>query len=132
MSLATKDNSKKWIQASVAITCILLGYVVNSFFVQMSEWFELETMIKNFTYVAQGLAVLIGFSVFVYIMKNEKTSTFLNDVYHEAIKVIWPDKNDTVKQTIVIMIGVTIVGFILGLFDITATWLLSLIAQDIR
>tara|TARA_B100000497_G_C7488644_1_gene299306 strand:- start:139 stop:525 length:387 start_codon:yes stop_codon:yes gene_type:complete len=128
MSLATKDNSKKWIQASVAITCILLGYVVNSFFVQMSEWFELETMIKNFTYVAQGLAVLIGFSVFVYIMKNEKTSTFLNDVYHEAIKVIWPDKNDTVKQTIVIMIGVTIVGFILGLFDITATWLLSLIA----
>lgn len=128
MSLATKDNSKKWIQASVAITCILLGYVVNSFFVQLSEWFELETMINNFTYVAQGLAVLIGFSVFVYIMKNEKTSTFLNDVYHEAIKVIWPDKNDTVKQTIVIMIGVTIVGFILGLFDITATWLLSLIA----
>lgn len=128
MSLATKDNSKKWIQASVAVTCILTGYVINSFFVQLSEWFELETMIKNFTYVAQGLSVLIGFSVFVYIMKNEKTSTFLNDVYHEAIKVVWPDRNDTVKQTIVIMIGVTIVGFILGIFDITATWLLSLIA----
>lgn len=128
MSLATKDNGKKWIQASVAVTCILLGYVVNSFFVQLSEWFELETKVKNFTYVAQGLSVLIGFSVFVYIMKNEKTSTFLNEVYHEAIKVIWPDKTDTNKQTIVIMIGVTIVGFILGFFDIGASWLLSLIA----
>lgn len=128
MSLATKDNGKKWIQASVAVTCILLGYVVNSFFVQLSEWFELETKVKNFTYVAQGLSVLIGFSVFVYIMKNEKTSTFLSEVYHEAIKVIWPDKTDTNKQTIVIMIGVTIVGFILGFFDIGASWLLSLIA----
>jgi hypothetical protein len=46
MSLATKDSGKKWIQASVAVTCILLGYVVNSFFVQISEWFELETKIK--------------------------------------------------------------------------------------
>lgn len=128
MSLATKDNGKKWIQASVAVTCILLGYVVNSFFVQLSEWFELETKIKNFIYVAQGLSVLIGFGVFVYIMKNEKTSTFLNEVYAEAIKVIWPDKTDTNKQTIVIMIGVTIVGFILGFFDILSSWLLSLIA----
>lgn len=128
MSLATKDNGKKWIQASVAVTCIILGYVINSFFAQLSEWFELEAKIKNFTYLAQGLSVLIGFAVFVYIMKNEKTSTFLDEVYHEAIKVIWPDKNDTVKQTIVIMIGVTIVGFILGIFDIGASWLLSLIA----
>jgi preprotein translocase subunit SecE len=128
MSLATKDSGKKWIQASVAVTCILLGYVVNSFFVQMSEWFELETKINNFTYVAQGVSVLIGFAVFVYIMKNEKTSTFLNEVYAEAIKVIWPDKTDTNKQTIIIMIGVTIVGFILGFFDIGASWLLSLIA----
>lgn len=128
MSLATKDNGKKWIQASVAVTCILLGYVVNSFFVQLSEWFELETKINNFAYVAQGFSVLVGFGVFVYIMKNQKTSTFLTEVYAEAIKVIWPDKTDTNKQTIIIMIGVTIVGFILGFFDIGASWLLSLIA----
>lgn len=128
MSLATKDNGKKWIQASVAVTCILLGYVINSFFVQLSEWFELETKINNFAYVAQGFSVLVGFGVFVYIMKNQKTSTFLTEVYAEAIKVIWPDKTDTNKQTIIIMIGVTIVGFILGFFDIGASWLLSLIA----
>ena len=128
MSLATKDNGKKWIQASVAVTCILLGYVINSFFVQLSEWFELESKINNFIYMAQAISVLVGFGVFVYIMKNEKTSNFLNDVYAEALKVIWPDKNDTVKQTIIIMIGVTIVGFILGVFDIGASWLLSLIA----
>lgn len=128
MSLVTKDNGKKWIQASVAVTCIILGYVVNSFFVQLSEWFELETKINNYIYVAQAISVLAGFSVFVYVMKNEKTSTFLSEVYHEAIKVIWPDKNDTVKQTIIIMIGVTIMGFVLGVFDVGASWLLSLIA----
>jgi preprotein translocase subunit SecE len=128
MSLAAKDNSKKWIQASVAISCIILGYVVNSFLSQIGEWFEFEAKINNYIYLAQGFSVLTAFSVFVYIMKNQKTSTFLNDVYHEALKVIWPDRNDTVKQTIVIMIGVTIVGFVLGLIDILASWLLSLVA----
>lgn len=128
MSLVAKDNGKKWIQASVAITCLLLGYVVNSFFVQLSEWFELEAKINNFMFISQGASVVIAFGVFVYLMKNHKTSTFLDAVYHEAIKVVWPDKNETVKQTIIIMIGVTIMGFVLGLFDIGASWLLSLIA----
>ena len=61
-------------------------------------------------------------------MKTPKIANFLADVYQEAIKVVWPDKNETVKHTIIIMIGVTIMGFVLGVFDVISTWLLSLIA----
>lgn len=128
MSVSSQDNGKKWIQTSVAITCMLVGYVLISFFETLSEWFELEAKIPNYTASSQVLAVLIAGGVFVYIMRNPKTSTFLSEVYQETLKVVWPDKNETVRHTVGIMIGVTIVGFILGFFDFVATWALSLIS----
>ncbi len=127
MSLASKDDGKKWIQSSVAITCMILGYILISFFRQLGEWFALESKIAFFPVGSQLLAVLISFGVFIYVIKNNQTSTFLAEVYEEASKVVWPNRIETNKHTIVIMIGVTIVGFILGLFDLVSTWLLSLI-----
>ncbi|MBD66801.1 MAG: preprotein translocase subunit SecE [Halobacteriovoraceae bacterium] len=127
MSTTTKDDGKKWIQASIAVVCILLCYVLIRFFLQMGEWFELESKINNFNAITQVISVLIAGGVFFYIMKNPKTSDFLAEVYQEAVKVVWPDKNETVKHTIGIMIGVTIVGFLLGIFDWVAKWLLAMI-----
>lgn len=128
MSVQT-ENGKKWIQASVAVTCMIVAYVMMSFFAQLGEWFELESKISNFNAIAQVLGGIIGLGTFIYIMKNDKTSSFLNEVYSEILKVVWPGKEDTNKQTIVIMIGVTIIGFILGFFDVSATWALSLVTK---
>lgn len=127
MSLTTKDNGKKWIQTSVAVLCLTIVYILISFFSQMGEWFELESKVPFYHASAQFLSVLIALGVFIYIVKNKKTSTFLEDVYSETVKVVWPDRSQTVRHTIGIMIGVGIVGFILGVFDFGASWLLSLI-----
>ena len=127
MSLSAKDDGKKWIQTSVAICCLILVYCLIRFFGQMGEWFDLESKISQYLVISQVISVLISLGVFIYTMKNPVTSTFLKDVYQEAVKVVWPDKNETVKHTIGIMIGVTIVGFILGVFDFVATYLLGLI-----
>ena len=127
MSVSSQDNGKKWIQTSVAITCMIVGYVLISFFETLAEWFELEAKIPNYNATSQVLSVLIAIGVFIYIMKNSKTSSFLREVYQETLKVVWPDKNETARHTVGIMIGVTIIGFILGFFDFAATWALSLI-----
>ena len=127
MSTSVQDDGKKWIQTSVAITCLILVYVLISFTATLSEWFDLESKVPFYTAGSQILSVLISLGVFVYIMKNKVTSTFLAEVYQEAIKVVWPNKNETVRHTIGIMIGVGIVGFILGVFDFIAVWLLKLI-----
>lgn len=128
MSVAqNKHEGKKWIQTSVAIVCILLGVTVLRFFEQLGEWFDLESKVGYFSAMAQASAVLVGLVTFIVVIKNEKTSNYLKEVYAEAIKVVFPDKNQTVRHTIGIMIGVSIVGFILGLFDFTASYLLSLV-----
>lgn len=127
MAVASQDDGKKWIQASVAVTCILLGYVLKSFFEKMAEWFALETMIPYFFGVTQGLSVLIGLAVYFYVMRNPKSSDFLTNVYEEIMKVVWPDSTQTWRHTFVIMVAVTIMGFIFGFFDFGANFLLGLV-----
>lgn len=128
MSIASNHEGKKWIQTSVAIVCMLLSYVFMSFFEQINDWWHLETYISKYAAISQAVSVLIGLSTFIYIIKTPKTSAFLGDVFYEIMKVVWPEKNQTMRHTIGIMIGVSIVGFILGFFDFVATWALSLIS----
>jgi preprotein translocase subunit SecE len=109
-----------------------IGYILISFFAQLGEWFELESKISNYMLISNIVSVLLSVGVFAYIITNKVTSEFLRDVYAEAVKVVWPDKNDTVRMTVVIMIGVTIVGFILWIFDYLGTLFMSLIQDFVK
>ncbi len=122
----SKDNSK-WLNASVAITCIMLCFILIRFFKQIGEWFELESKLGSYGLITQAVAVILSIGSFVYILKNEKTSSFLKESFSEIVKVIFPDRNETLSMTWKVMILVTICGFILGLFDYFATWGLSLL-----
>ena len=127
MAVASHDEGKKWIQASVAVVCILAGWVLINFFEKLAEWFALETMVPYFFAITQVLSVLIALGTYVYIMKNPKTSDFLANVYQEVLKVVWPDRQQTWRHTFVIMVAVTIFGFIFGCFDFGANFLLGLV-----
>lgn len=127
MSVASNDDGKKWIQSTVAITCILLVYVLISFFEKLAEWFALETMIPYYSGITQFLSVVIGLGTYIAIFKNTKSNEFLTNVYQEVMKVVWPDKQQTWRHTFVIMIAVTIMGFVFYFFDFGANLLLGLV-----
>jgi preprotein translocase subunit SecE len=127
MAVASNDEGKKWIQASVALSCILLGYILISFFEKMAEWFALESMVPYFFPITQALSVVIALVVYVSIMKNPKSSDFLANVYQEVLKVVWPDSQQTWRHTFVIMVAVTIMGFVFGFFDYGANFFLGLV-----
>lgn len=127
MSVASNDEGKKWIQAAVAVVCALLVYVLISFFEKLADWFTLETMVPYYFGVTQFLSVIIGVAVFITLFKNPKSSDYLSNVYQEVLKVVWPDRQQTWKHTVVIMIAVTIMGFIFGFFDFAANFLLGLV-----
>ena len=127
MSVASNDEGKKWIQTTVALTCILEVYVLISFFEKLAEWFALETMIPYYFGLTQLVSVLIGLTTYIMIFKNSTSSDFLTNVYQEVVKVVWPDKQQTWRHTFVIMIAVTIMGFVFGFFDFGANFLLGLV-----
>ena len=127
MSVASNDEGKKWIQTTVAITCILEVYVFINFFEKLSEWFALETMVPYYFGLTQVVSVLLGLATYIIVFKNPKSSEFLTNVYQEVLKVVWPDKQQTWRHTFVIMIAVTIMGFVFGFFDFGANFLLGLV-----
>lgn len=127
MSVASNEEGKKWIQTSVALACIILGYVLISFFEKLAEWFTLETKIPYFFGISQAISVILAIVTYFTIFKNPKSSEFLTNVYQEIMKVVWPDKQQTWRHTFVIMVAVTIMGFVFGFFDFGANYLLSLV-----
>jgi preprotein translocase subunit SecE len=127
MAVASNEEGKKWIQATVAVVCILVGYVLISFFEKLAEWFALESMIPYFYVVTQALSVVLALVAYIVIMKNPKSADFLSNVYQEVLKVVWPDSQQTWRHTFVIMVAVTIFGFIFGFFDFGANYLLGLV-----
>ena len=120
-----QDSGRKWIQASVVLFGALMAYVSLAFIEQINGLWDLEAKVSNFSIMSNVIAFAVGLLTFVIIMKNEKASTFLDEVYVEFRKVVFPETDSTWRQTFGIMVGLSIVGFILWLVDIGSGWTLS-------
>jgi len=117
-TVVTQKSQKKWINASVAISCIFVGYAVFRLLNFLRDQFELEASISQVGPMIQGVGLLAGIASFVYIMKSKKTSKYLDEAFTEFSKVVFPDKNETVGMTFRVIILVTIVGIFLGFIDV--------------
>lgn len=113
MSFIKSEDNKKWINTFSAICSIIVGFVMISFIQQLGEWFDLEARIPYFLGVSQGTGILSGLITFLAITRRQDSSTHLNEVFAELVKVVWPKSEDVVKSTVVIIIAVSIIS---GLF----------------
>ena len=100
MSVTSENEGRKWIQATVAATCIFLSYVVISFLETLSDWFALESKIPFFETGVTFIGIATGLITFILIFRNPKSDTFLKEVYYEVMKVAWPDKDQTSSRFI--------------------------------
>lgn len=117
MSALKEADSKKWINALVAVAAAITAYMTIAFLNQMSDWFELEAKLDNFQIISQVVGIVVGLTGFVFVQKSKSTYQYLSEVYNELTKVIWPDKDSTLKLTVGIIVGVAISSVVLGLID---------------
>ena len=73
------------------------------------------------------LAIFVGVVAFTVVMKNKNAIQYLQEVYGELVKVIWPDKDAALKATVGILIGICMVSGFLVMVDWICRKLLSLI-----
>lgn len=59
---------------------------------------------------------------------EKKKGSFFRNLKIEFKKIVWPDKNSVVRQTIVIIVTTIILGVLIKLLDTGVQALLSLIA----
>lgn len=127
MSIIKSEDSSKWINALVVIGAFLTGFIVTKFLNQLGIWFDLEAKISHFTAVSQGLGVVAGIVFFAIVLKNSKTSAYLQDVYNELLKVVWPSKDATMKITLGLVVALVIVSGIFVFVDFVFKKILSFV-----
>ena len=127
MSIIKSEDSGKWINGLVAIFSFVVGFLSKRFVDQLSIWLDLETKIPNIGLVSQVLGILIGFSVFVYVLKNPKTSDYLKEVFEELVRVVWPTREATMKIAIGLVVALTVVAGIFVSVDFIFKKILSVV-----
>jgi preprotein translocase subunit SecE len=127
MSFIKSEDSNKWITGLVAFFSVIAGFVSTKFVDQLSVWFDLEAKISNISTLSQLLGVLVGIAVFVYIKKSNLTASYLDEVFSEMVKVVWPTREATVKITIGLVVALVIVAAIFVSVDFIFKSILNLI-----
>ncbi len=127
MSIIKSEDSNKWINALVILFSAVVGFLTKRFIDQLAVWFDLETKVSNIAYVSQVLGVVVAISLFAYIVKSAKTSSYLNEVYDELVRVVWPTKDATMKITIGLVVALVIVAAIFVSIDFVFKKILELV-----
>jgi preprotein translocase SecE subunit len=127
MSIIKSEDSGKWITGLVALVSVVSGFLFKKFVDQMSIWLDLEAKVPNMALLSQAVGVIVGFGVFIYILKNFKTSSYLNEVYEELVRVVWPTKDATIKITIGLVVALVIVAGIFVSVDFVFKKILSIV-----
>lgn len=63
-------------------------------------------------------SLLLAVGVIILLFRHQRISRFSHEVASEMTRVNWPDRQETMKQTGVVLIVSILASLILGLFDI--------------
>jgi preprotein translocase SecE subunit len=119
-----KDNGLKIKQAFFAIFALAVAvgfYRILSFCI---DTYQLGATIPYAKYIAQLLSVIAFAMVYMLTYKHKELTLYISEVIEELPKIIYPSTDTTTKQTIIVMIGVAIMGIFLGIVDWITTWIL--------
>ncbi|MBF0316180.1 MAG: preprotein translocase subunit SecE [Oligoflexia bacterium] len=120
-------HERKWINGLLAIASVVVAYVLSAFFLQIGLWMDLEAKMNFYRGGAQAAAVVLGLVFFIAMFRSKQVQQYLSEVYYELTRVVWATKEDTVKLTIGILIGVLITSVVLGFVDFVVNKLLGLL-----
>ena len=95
----------------------LLAVALRGLAIPVMAKFEMGDPVIGFMSASAMAAIFLGLGTFVALMRNTQVVTFADEVIEELNKVTWPEKDETVNFTVVV-VGVTLfIAAALGLYD---------------
>ncbi|MDF1757867.1 MAG: preprotein translocase subunit SecE [Legionellaceae bacterium] len=73
--------------------------------------------------------VVATFTLFYFTEKGKQCYAFTKDAKLELEKVVWPSRQETTQTTFIVMIMVTVTGFVLWGIDSGMMWTIGKITQ---
>jgi len=111
----------------VFVGLMVLGAVVGMALANGFEWTWVQLGWEDHSFFTRELTLTlvlgyaIGFGSAIFCLKYPPVYELCIEVVDELSKVTWPERDDTMSATVVVIITVVICSLYLGLFD--AVWL---------
>lgn len=120
-------ENQKYIILSFLGAAVLLGTSVRGLVVPLLASMEIgDPRLLGIMDASALGGLLVGVATFLILNRNRAAYTFTDEVVAELRKVHWPDKQETVRSTLVVVSFTVIVAGALGLYD----WLWAGITRE--
>lgn len=107
----------KWI-----VVIALLGGLVYAY----SAYEEISVLYRALAAVA---TVVIALGIAATTEKGSNFLVFAKDARTEVRKVIWPNRSEANRMTLIILLATAVVGLMLYLIDMVLVWVIGLITN---
>ncbi len=128
MNIFEKESSRSKVKQIVILSASLL---IGLIFYQLVGFFknllDLTEVIPHLEEGRIALSIFLGFTTFILSYRVKIISKTLEMWFDEYSKILFPPGSESFKQSLIILVGVVLVGFLLGLFDVMSQWALSFI-----
>jgi preprotein translocase subunit SecE len=111
-------DNRKLILSSYLVTSAVLWFISRSFIQWLYLNFYQIRRLPGIALARETLPVLAAGALFVFFLRNAQVNTVLDEVVVELKKVTWPNRDEVVKSTTVVIICILIASFLLAGFDL--------------
>ena len=115
------QNLSKWVHLSFLAGAVLAAVLLRELFTLAFDplgFNRLDWIVSP----ADLAGIFCGAALFIFLLRFEKATTFLTEVFSELAKVTWPNTKETGLSTGVVAIMVGIATFCIMLFDSLWSW----------
>jgi preprotein translocase subunit SecE len=111
-------DNQKYILLTFLGAAVLLGTSIRGLVVPLLASMEIgDPRIFGFIDASALGGLAVGILTFFILNRNRAAYLFTDEVVAELRKVVWPDKQETVRSTLVVVSFMVIVAGALGLYD---------------
>lgn len=121
------ESNQKWVNLSFLAGAGLIGFVVFLLASRAAAALDFDGRFGHLESSIKIGAVVVGALCFLLLYRSKSATLYMDEVFIELNKVTWPQREETTKGTIAVLIAVTVMGFMFGLVD----WLWSHIVNVI-
>ncbi len=111
-------TNQRYITLTFIIAAALIGITVRAAVVEgiaIGGW--ADPLLLNVIQLSVIIASLVGLASFFVMLRNKPAVSFVDEVVVECRKVFWPDREETINSTMIVIVTCFIITASLATFD---------------
>ncbi len=106
---------------------VKLGFAILLVIAGIAAFYMVEAQVPSILYRTLGLLVVLAVAVAVAVTTElgSQVVAFSRSAAMEMRKTVWPTRRETTQTTLIVVVAVTIIGFMIWIIDQILRWIVT-------